>query len=378
MNKKSLSIIIVTYNVLDETLRCLQSLSDQISWDTSEVIVVDNASSDGTVESLASKYPGVIVSAQKENLGFAKAINLGISISKGKNILFLNPDTVAFPEFSARLLHALSRNPNTAAVGPRAFWDPGRQFLISCLKIPSPAVSWLCHSGFSRFNLFRRFMFPHWETDWMYWTSEAESFRVPAIGGAYCLVRRSAIEKVGGGFDPEYFLGYEDVDLACRFRDRGWEMRAVPAAQIAHCYGASKRKKPESIRECASWQSEANLFIRKNYSSVKAASISGLLGAERLLKRFHRKIHSKPSEPVTDNPPNIRLEWKPPAGVSKYLVEIATSPCFFDKFGAFTSQPLLQIDASMLGNLSRGNYFYRVFFAPLDKKSPLAVGRFEV
>jgi GT2 family glycosyltransferase len=382
MSPCKLSIIIVSHNVVEELRECLDALSGQVEHAEADVFVVDNASSDGTVEIIRREFPWITMLPQSSNLGFSRANNTGIAASSGQYLLFLNPDTVPGDDFLQPLVACLDDHAEAAAVGPRAFWDRSRRFLISCLKVPSPHIALLSHSALARYAPVQTLFASYWKTDWKYWTAGPEPFNVPAIGGAYMMTRKKALDSVGGGFDPGYFLGYEDVDLSLKFRRKGFSLMAVPESHIVHLYGASKRKSPDSLDYCQAWNMEPRRYLSANYGAFTAGVASGLLNLELRMKRTivrwkgGRKAGSKSAEDEPTVAPLI-LSWEN-VKADKYLVEIATSPCFLDKFGAFTANPFLELTSADISNLAPGLYFYRVFAAPFIRMKPVFSETFQV
>lgn len=398
MSNPKLSIIIVSYNVQGELNQALEALMPQAEQAEAEVIIVDNGSTDGTPDFLRTGPYPVRCIANHENLGFARANNIGIAAAAGRCLLFLNPDTIVQPEFLHWLQEGLNSKNDVAAVGPRAFWDRRKQFLISSLKIPTPLVSWITHSSVAGFKSCRYFLRRHWETDWRYWTAGPEPFPVPAIGGAYMMVRREALDKVGGGFDSNYFLGYEDVDLCLRFRAHGYRLLAAPQAQIVHLYGASKRKSPESVSHCLRWERDPRRFLEKHYGRFRTMMTGAMLSLEQALRaaRTERQkrtikdlipdpeprgsgVPARLSNEVTgwDATP-LELTWPQVPHASGYLVELATSPCFLDKFGHFTTDTELKLSLELMQQATPGKYFYRVLTLPLQSVSVIQSGHFAV
>jgi len=374
-----LTIIIVSYNVRDELRTCLHALQSQLDTMDATIIVVDNASTDDTDQMMRSEFPQVTFHQNPRNSGFASANNIGIELNNSEYVMCLNPDTVPLENAITNLVHTLETHPEAAAVGPRAYWDEEKQFLISSLKIPTPIECWLTHSVASRFSFSQRLFSKARQTDWNYWTNTDPAFPVPAIGGAYLMVRRSALNAVGGGFDPAYFLGYEDVDLCRKFTQKGYTLLCCPQAEIVHYYGASKRKNPKQVAHCLNWKTEAQQYLVKQFGRFHAGWVGSFLDLEKRVRavRSSRSIET-PTQLNKTRQNDIHLTWDA-TDTSKYLVEIATSPCFYDKFGHFTTSNNLHIDSATLSNLTPGVYYWRVFQLPLQTNSkPVFQDRFMI
>ncbi len=357
-NRLTLSIIVVTWNSRDDLPACFDALQRSRVASEAEWIVVDNASTDGTADWVAGFDPSIRLIRSEVNLGFARANQAGLHIASGDTILFLNPDTIALDGFPDEMLDALSRDSGVGAAGPRAFWDTECRFLISCLKTPTPLELWMIHTGASRWidaeGLFR----PHWEMDWRYWAAEADPVETPAIGGAYLMAKRAALDSVGGGFDPRYFLGYEDVDLGLRLRRRGWKLLSVPTARIVHFLGNSRRRSMDSAI-CRSWNAGPGAYLKAHYNALQVRSVTAALMLESLLKRSLKRRFSDSVHTPPQSPRSITLSW--PVIDGDVLVEIATTRCFFDKFAVRSSGgSTIEIPADLARRLSPGRHFFRV------------------
>lgn len=227
----TISAIVVSYNSREMTLRCLRSLFADLDGISSETFLVDNASSDGTVEAVRAQFPGMKVIANASNVGFGAANNQAMKESKGRYLLLLNSD--AFPERGAveKLVAYLEAHPHVAAVGPRLV-HPDGSLQVSCFPFPSPLRAWLE-------NLWVPKALPHTSRlgDYRKWAHDCERM-VDWVIGACLLVRRQAYEQVGG-FDERFFMYAEESDWQRRMRDAGWEIAFTPSAQVQHLGGGS-------------------------------------------------------------------------------------------------------------------------------------------
>ncbi len=232
----TLSVIIVSYNVRDDLKNCLRSLAEHPPAAPHEVVVVDNASTDGTAQMVRARFPDVRVIENPSNAGFARANNVGIRQSAGECILLLNSDTIATPGAIDRLLEALARHPEAAAAGPRLV-DAAGHAEISFGRMLSPfnelrqkLLVRLHAAGVSPIvrrvdALTRRAHAPDW------------------VSGACLLVRRADAEAVGL-LDERFFMYAEDVDFCAALRARGRAVRFEPAAEIVHLRGRSRAQAP--------------------------------------------------------------------------------------------------------------------------------------
>jgi hypothetical protein len=225
-----LSIIIVSFNAHADLEACLESLHAAPPLASHEIVVVDNASTDDSVER-ARRWPHVRVIEQTTNVGFARANNAGIRVSRGDALLLLNSDTIVPAGAIDRLLRELDDAPEVAVVGPRLVDSNGRAEL-SFGRMIDPWNEWRqkrLASSDSVESLTRERRFPDW------------------VSGACLLVRRSDAEAVGL-LDERYFMYTEDVDFCAAIRARGRRVLFAPEVQVLHRRGSSAAAAPELTR----------------------------------------------------------------------------------------------------------------------------------
>jgi GT2 family glycosyltransferase len=244
-----LSIIIVSYNSASDLEGCLRSLTNVPPRLDHEIVVVDNASTDGTAEYLRNRWPGIRLIEAGANLGFAKANNLGIRQTFGELVLLLNPDTIAPPGSIDRLVAALAADPSAAIAGPRIVDAAGRAELsFGSMVSPLSEVrqKLLARSSTIVERLTRRSK----HVDW--------------VSGACLLVRRPDLEAAGL-FDERFFMYVEDVDLGAAIRRRGRKVLFAPDAQIVHLRGRSAQSAPK--RTAAAYRRSQIAFYEKHHPS---------------------------------------------------------------------------------------------------------------
>jgi GT2 family glycosyltransferase len=228
---KGLSIIIVSFNAAADLARCLDSLHAAPPATPHDIVVVDNGSTDRSVEA-ARRWPDVRVVEVGSNAGFARANNIGIRQSRGANILLLNSDTLVPPNAIDRLVAELDRDPDVAVVGPRLVDDSGRAEL-SFGRMIGP-LNELRQKRIARSGavdaLTRRRQYPDW------------------VSGACLLVRRADAEAVGG-LDERFFMYTEDVDFCAAIRARGRRVLFAPDVEIVHLRGRSAATAPAATQE---------------------------------------------------------------------------------------------------------------------------------
>lgn len=235
-----LSIIIVNWNSQNFVRACLASIREHTGTLEHEVIVVDNASYDGCGQMMSSEFPQAIFIQSDQNLGFAKANNLAFTRSRGRSVLFLNPDTEIQPASLQRLVTALHSSPRAGMVGAH--------LLNSDLSLQTTCVTALpsiLNQALS--SRYLRQTFPNWRIWGMRPLFEEADKPVPveAISGACMMAKRDVIEQVCG-FSTDYFMYSEDMDLCVKVAKSGWEIYYVPDARIIHHAGGSSSCRQEN------------------------------------------------------------------------------------------------------------------------------------
>jgi GT2 family glycosyltransferase len=233
-----LSVVILNWNARDYLVAALRSILDQQWRFAIEVIVVDNASQlDDSVEIVRRDFPEVLLIANERNLGFAAGNNVGLKATRGRYILFLNPDTIVHEGAFDIMVDWMEAHPRAGACGPKMTYpDGGLQ--ASCRAFPSFGA------GIFRNTIFGK-LWPNnpWSRGYlMQDASHDEPRQVDWLSGSALLVRCTALDEVAvksGGWDEEYFMYCEDMDLCYRLKAKGWERWYVPAAHITHRIGAS-------------------------------------------------------------------------------------------------------------------------------------------
>lgn len=228
-----LSIVIVSWNVCEQLHDCLQSIRDNASQAEREVIVIDNSSSDGTIESIRSEFPDVLLIANNQNVGFARANNQGIAGSSGTYVLLLNPDTIVHEGALDSLIDFMDQNADVGACGPKLLNGDGTT-QPSVRRFPTLRSTFYFYTVFRFLGIFRG----HYKRWRMKGFDHDHQMDVDQIMGAAMMIRRSALEQMGG-MDEAFFMYYEEVDLCYRLRRAKWRIVFVPEAQITHLGGQS-------------------------------------------------------------------------------------------------------------------------------------------
>ncbi len=248
---KKISIVIVSYNVWKLLDECLQSVERAMEGIDGEVFVVDNASSDRTVEQLRDRHPQVHFIANKDNVGFARANNQAIRQSQAEYVLLLNPDTVVYEPTLRGCLDFMDTHPEAGGAGVRMYDRNGHAAPESRRAIPTPWVAMLKMLGFTQ-----RYYMSH-----LSWN---EPGRIEVISGAFCLLRRKALDQVGL-LDEDFFMYGEDIDLSYRLLKGGWQNWYLPY-DIVHYKGESTEK--TSFRYVHVFYQAMLIFFRKHYGHL--------------------------------------------------------------------------------------------------------------
>ena len=235
MSEKSLSIIVVNYNTHDCLKGCLRSIETTIGDLEAETIVVDNHSQDESAAMVERSFPAVRLIANRQNLGYAKAVNQGINASRGEYILVLNADTLMTPRAIPTLLNFLEHNPKAAIAGPKLRYADGR-LQHSCRTFYDLKTLFLRRTFFGKIFSKGKIMTRHLMLDWDHGGQRAVDWLV----GAALIVRRKALDRVGL-MDERYFLYFEDVDWCYRMKTAGWQVCYVPEAEMLHHYRQGSR-----------------------------------------------------------------------------------------------------------------------------------------
>lgn len=229
-----LSVIIVSWNTRALLERCLHSLSEIKLAGPFEIIVVDNASSDGSVEMVRERFPSARIIANAENLGFARANNLGIQAARGRYLLLLNPDTEVPPETLPVLIRFMESHPEVGVVGPKLV--NGQGIVQGGAAGHAPSLKTVLNHA-----LFLDRLFPRWCPGVWLWPGAYHtetSIKVDWVSGAAMLVRASVVQQVGG-LDEAYFMYAEDIEWCGRISKAGWKIVCLPSVHVVHYIGGA-------------------------------------------------------------------------------------------------------------------------------------------
>jgi N-acetylglucosaminyl-diphospho-decaprenol L-rhamnosyltransferase len=254
-----ISIIILNWNTRDLLAKCLDSLEQHKGDLQLEIIVVDNASSDGSQAMLREKYPQVQLIANGQNVGFAKGNNQAMEVARGNYFLLWNSDAFATPGALQALLHLAEKEPKAAITGAQ-LRNADNSFQASFTPFPNQGREFLILTGLGR-ALFSP-VYPSLGPE-----EEKGPQVVDYVEGACLLVRREAYQEVGG-LDEGYFMYAEEVDWCYTMVKHGWQVWYQPEAKVIHLGGASSTGR-RTHREADLYRSRVR-FFRKHYGSRSA------------------------------------------------------------------------------------------------------------
>lgn len=255
-----LSIIIVNYNVKEFLLNLLSSIKKSLQNISSEIIIVDNASDDGSVELLKDKYPEVKLIVNNSNIGFGSANNQALEIARGKFILLINPDTIVKEETFSSMINFFNTHPDAGIAGCKVL-NPDGTLQLSCRRgFPGPWTSFTKVMGLSKLfpksKLFAKYNLTYLD--------ENQTYEVDAVSGAFMMIRREVYDKIGG-FDKQFFMYGEDLDLCYRAQKAGFKVFYVHTTEIIHYKGESTKR--SSIDETKIFYDAMHLFVKKHFST---------------------------------------------------------------------------------------------------------------
>lgn len=267
-----LSIIIVNYNVEHFLEQCLQSVYKALSKgpSTAEVFVVDNNSVDGSLKMVREKFPQTILIENKENVGFSKANNQAIQQSKGEYVLLLNPDTLVQEDTFIKVIEFMDSHPEAGGLGVKMIDGKGKFLPESKRGLPTPWVAFYKIFGLSKFfpksKKFGRYHLGFLDKD--------KTHEVEILSGAFMLMRKSALDKVGL-LDETFFMYGEDIDLSYRIIKGGYKNYYYSDTTIIHYKGESTKK--SSVNYVFVFYRAMVIFAKKHFSQRNAGMFSFLI-----------------------------------------------------------------------------------------------------
>lgn len=255
-----LSVIIVNYNVKHLLEQCLYSVAWAADGIQTEVFVVDNCSSDDSVAYLTPRFPGVHFIENKVNAGFGKANNQALAMASGKYVLFLNPDTIVPEDCFFKCFAFMEAQEKAGATGVKMINGQGKFLKESKRGFPSPSISLFKMTGltalFPRSKFFAGYYLGHLD--------ENRDHEAPVLSGAFMWVRKAVLD-ITGGFDEQFFMYAEDIDLSYRIIQSGFRNFYFSGTTILHYKGESAPKNAAYVKQFYKAMSQ---FVRKYFSKT--------------------------------------------------------------------------------------------------------------
>jgi GT2 family glycosyltransferase len=271
-----ISVVIVGWNARHYLELCLESLADAPPRRTTEILVVDNASTDGSAEMIQTRFPHVKLIGSTENLGFAKGNNVAIRQCRGRYIALVNPDVIVLPGCLDALADFLDQNPKVGNVGPRVL-NPDGTLQSTCRRFPtlwnnfcSATALASAYKGSRFFAGEHMFFFPHDRT-----------LAVNVLVGCFSMVRREAFEAVGL-LDEGLFMYGDDVDWCRRCWNAGWEVAFFPGARAIHDRG--RITAPYPVRFAVAQQRSVIHYWAKHHGFFGALGIRSIILLHHLMR----------------------------------------------------------------------------------------------
>lgn len=255
-----LSIIVVNYNVKEFLLNMLDSVQKATKSINAETIVVDNASDDGSVEAIKEKFPSVKLIVNEKNVGFGAANNIAMMHASGKYFLLINPDTIVREDTFTKMISFFENNSETGIAGCKVLNADGSLQLACRRGFPGPWTSFTKVMGLSTLFPNSR-MFARYNLTYL---DENKTYEVDAVSGAFMMMRKEVYDKIGG-FDQEFFMYGEDLDLCYRTQKAGSKVFYVHSTEIIHYKGESTKR--SSMDETKVFYDAMHLFVKKHFSS---------------------------------------------------------------------------------------------------------------
>jgi GT2 family glycosyltransferase len=261
-----LCIVIVSWDVKRLLEDCLNSIFENCELPSYRVIVVDNASTDGTQDMVRERFPNVVFIENRHNIGFPKANNQAMSLGIGRYVLMLNPDTIVHPGTLEGMLSYLRRNPDTGMVGCRLEMSNG-EIQSSCAR-NFPSLRFALFDAlflsklFPKHRIFGDYMLGHWD--------HRQDGEVPCLSGACLMLRRDALDGIGF-LDTTLPMYFEDIDVCYRILAAGWRGYYLGSVVATHRVGASRTVSPKAVRLKVMEQGDAIwLFHRRHGGKLNA------------------------------------------------------------------------------------------------------------
>ena len=280
-----LSVVILNYNVryfLEQCLRSVQKATENME---AEIIVIDNDSMDESCEMVKTRFPEVILIENKQNVGFSKANNQAVAVAKGEYLCILNPDTAVAEDTFQEVIHYAERIKNIGALGVYLMDGTGNFLPESKRNLPTPRVSLMKLSGFSK----------------KYYSKlpETSNGEVDVLVGAFMLLKKTVYDEVGG-FDEDYFMYGEDIDLSYKITKAGYKNHYLGSSTVLHYKGESTQRDEMYLKR---FYGAMAIFYKKHFN--KSPLLENAVSAGVAFAKKVKRISGNKKPPPKNSPKNF-------------------------------------------------------------------------
>lgn len=350
MGNIDLSIIIVNYNSTAFLIDCFNSIRDKIKGFSYEVFIIDSGSRKEDVENLKllDKFTNVNLIFEKENVGYAKAVNKGFKLSKGDYILITNPDIIYLQNSIKVLIEAINILPYCGAVSPKVWWDEEKTFLLPYNEFISPYIIFKKNIS-KRISFLKRVVLKKWlEMTIYYWKAE-NPVEVDLGSGSCILTRKDVIDKVGW-FDERFPLYFEDTDWFLRVKKEGYKLYCVPEAEVIHYYNQSAKQDMEL--SLSKFNQSMEMYLEKHFKKEKFLFefFNKIINTFKSRKTYFKDL-GELKEPLKIQVNN---------NIDK-LALLSPNENLIPSAGNFFNDNYFEINKNIWDRLSVGRYFAKVF-----------------
>lgn len=273
-----LSIIIVNWNTCQITCNCLESIIANTKSLSYEIILVDNGSSDNSIETIRSRFSKVTLIENSKNRGLSRANNQGIRIAKGRYVLFLNSDTIICENAVGKTVEYADCHPDVGIISCKVY-ENNRIVRPTCFRFPTVIDIFSSVFGLNKLFKYNRVF---GRSRMLWWDRNSER-QVDVTGGMFMLVRREAIDEVGL-MDEVFFLLFEETDWCRRFANYGWKRVFWPGVSIIHKHGGSQSRKKDALRFFIQYRKSLLIYFRKYHGVFATLAVRLLVFCEAVTR----------------------------------------------------------------------------------------------
>ncbi|MEE4359538.1 MAG: glycosyltransferase family 2 protein [Desulfococcaceae bacterium] len=341
--------IIVNYKSAPFTLQAVHSIIASESAGRMKIVIIDNSEDSNEIQYLRNALPAsVTLLVNPENIGFGAACNAVFGKYDSDTILLLNPDARLLPGALLRMQRTLYASEKIGAVGPQIFWDDNLKYYLPPSYPPLLFFLQPCLSALGHGSALEKMLNCFWRSYALrIWRTKIPQ-RVYNLSGGHCLIKKQAVEKAGGLFDPRFFLYFEDTDLFLRLRKKGYLLMVEPGAGVVHYYDQCARDEYARKREL---MTESYKMFMEKHRSCHSFFLKSLL---KHMKSAHAPCSG---QKVCLLPFSVKI----PEDIQKrWLFEWSPNPNFLPAVGCFGKGAFLYFSSEEGKMLSPGHYYARI------------------